>query len=119
MRLRQPGDRIGRDELRLVDAHTPEVLADFQITSPEIGTVKADQPPIVVITSNRTREIHDAIKRRCFYYWVDYPKPERELEILRLKAPNAPAALSATRVESVRMYEMRPTPPSFPSSIPS
>ena len=58
------------------------MLSDFQITIPEIGTIKAEQPPIVVITSNRTREIHDALKRRCFYYWIDYPSAERELEIL-------------------------------------
>jgi MoxR-like ATPase len=86
------------DELDRTDepfeAFLLEVLADFQITIPEIGTIKADQPPIVVITSNRTREIHDAIKRRCFYYWVDYPDSARELKILQVKAPEAPAALS-------------------------
>jgi MoxR-like ATPase len=71
-----------------------ELLSDFQVTIPEIGTIHADQPPIVVITSNRTREIHDALKRRCFYYWVDYPNAERELEILERKAPGASAALS-------------------------
>jgi MoxR-like ATPase len=70
------------------------VLSDFQITIPEIGTIRAKEPPIVVITSNRTREIHDALKRRCFYHWVDYPDAERELEILLLKAPGAAAALS-------------------------
>ena len=64
------------------------------MTIPELGTVKAEQPPIVVITSNRTREIHDALKRRCFYHWVDYPSAERELEILRVKAPGAAEALS-------------------------
>jgi len=86
------------DELDRTDepfeAFLLEVLADFQITIPEIGTIKADEPPIVVITSNRTREIHDAIKRRCFYYWVDYPDAARELKILAIKAPEAPAALS-------------------------
>jgi MoxR-like ATPase len=86
------------DELDRTDepfeAFLLEVLADFQITIPEIGTIKADKPPIVVITSNRTREIHDAIKRRCFYYWVDYPDAARELKILGIKAPEAPAALS-------------------------
>ncbi|MCP4330737.1 MAG: MoxR family ATPase [Alphaproteobacteria bacterium] len=86
------------DELDRADepfeAYLLEVLADFQISIPEIGTIKADRPPIVIITSNRTREIHDALKRRCFYYWVDYPTAERELEILRLKAPNADIALS-------------------------
>jgi MoxR-like ATPase len=78
------------------------VLADFQITIPEIGTVKAETPPVVVITSNRTREIHDAIKRRCFYYWVDYPDAAREREILKIKAPEAPAALSAEIVGFVQ-----------------
>jgi MoxR-like ATPase len=81
------------DELDRADepfeAYLLEVLSDFQVTIPELGTVKAAQPPIVVVTSNRTREIHDALKRRCFYYWVDYPNAERELEILRLKAPGA------------------------------
>ncbi|HVM79084.1 MAG TPA: MoxR family ATPase, partial [Stellaceae bacterium] len=79
-----------------------EVLSDFQITIPELGTIKAARPPIVVITSNRTREIHDALKRRCFYYWVDYPSAERELEILRIKAPGAAAALSAEVVAFVQ-----------------
>jgi len=86
------------DELDRTDepfeAFLLEVLADFQITIPEIGTVKAEEPPVVVITSNRTREIHDAIKRRCFYYWVDYPDAAREQKILAVKAPDAPAALS-------------------------
>jgi MoxR-like ATPase len=86
------------DELDRTDepfeAFLLEVLADFQITIPEIGTVKAEKPPVVVITSNRTREIHDAIKRRCFYYWVDYPDAAREQKILQVKAPEAPAALS-------------------------
>jgi MoxR-like ATPase len=64
------------------------------VTIPEIGTIRAAHPPIVVITSNRTREIHDALKRRCFYYWVDYPSAERELEILQRKAPRASESLS-------------------------
>ena len=79
------------DELDRADepfeAFLLEVLSDFQITVPELGAIKAEAPPIVVITSNRTREIHDALKRRCFYYWVDYPDAARELEILRKKAP--------------------------------
>ena len=79
------------DELDRTDepfeAYLLEVLSDFQITIPETGTIKAAHPPIVVITSNRTREIHDALKRRCFYFWIDYPNAERELEILRVKAP--------------------------------
>jgi MoxR-like ATPase len=84
------------------EAYLLEVLSDWRITIPELGTIAAEEPPIVIVTSNRTREIHDALKRRCFYYWVDYPKPERELEILRLKAPNAPAALSAQIVGFVQ-----------------
>jgi MoxR-like ATPase len=86
------------DELDRTDepfeAYLLEVLADFQVTIPEIGTVKAEEPPIVVITSNRTREIHDAVKRRCLYHWVDYPNAARELEILRRKAPGASERLS-------------------------
>ena len=86
------------DELDRADepfeAYLLEVLSDYQVTIPELGTVKAPSPPIVVVTSNRTREIHDALKRRCFYYWVDYPNAERELEILRLKSPGAAEELS-------------------------
>jgi MoxR-like ATPase len=86
------------DELDRTDepfeAYLLEVLSDYQVTIPEIGTIKAATPPIVIITSNRTREIHDALKRRCFYYWVDYPAADREMEILRIKAPGAPEALS-------------------------
>lgn len=77
------------------EAFLLEVLADFQVTIPEIGTVTADHAPIVIITSNRTREIHDALKRRCLYSWVSYPEAAREREILKLKAPDAPEALSA------------------------
>ena len=76
------------------EAYLLEVLSDFQVSIPEIGTIAADTPPIVVITSNRTREIHDALKRRCFYYWIDYPDAARELEILTIKAPGAPENLS-------------------------
>jgi MoxR-like ATPase len=94
------------DELDRADepfeAYLLEVLSDWQITIPEIGAVKAKTPPVVVITSNRTREIHDALKRRCFYYWVDYPTAERELEILKVKAPNVPAALSREIVAFVQ-----------------
>src|SRR5437773_11431273 len=86
------------DELDRTDepfeAYLLEVLSDWQITIPEIGTLRAAAPPVVVITSNRTREIHDAVKRRCFYHWVDYPDAKRELEILRRKAPGAREALS-------------------------
>ena len=94
------------DELDRTDeafeAYLLEVLSDFQITIPEIGTIKAEETPIVIITSNRTREIHDALKRRCFYYWVDYPDAERELEILSIKAPQADEKLSRQVVEFVQ-----------------
>ncbi len=99
------------DELDRADepfeAYLLEVLSDFQVTIPEIGTVKAKEPPVVVITSNRTREIHDAIKRRCFYHWVDYPDATRELEILRRKAPGAPAALGREVVAFVQRLRKR------------
>src|ERR1700735_1173271 len=78
-----------------------EVLADCQVTVPELGTVKAEHPPMVVITSNRTREIHDAIKRRCLYHWVGYPNAERELAIVRTKVPGISATLSAQVVHFV------------------
>jgi MoxR-like ATPase len=94
------------DELDRTDepfeAYLLEVLSDWQITIPEIGTLRATEPPVVVITSNRTREIHDAVKRRCFYHWVDYPDAKRELEILRRKAPKAAAALSREVVAFVQ-----------------
>jgi MoxR-like ATPase len=94
------------DELDRTDepfeAYLLEVLSDFQVTIPEIGTIKAESPPIVVITSNRTREIHDAVKRRCLYHWVDYPNAERELEILRRKAPGAADRLSREVVAFVQ-----------------
>jgi MoxR-like ATPase len=94
------------DELDRTDepfeAYLLEVLSDFQITIPEIGTIKAAAPPIVVITSNRTREIHDALKRRCYYYWIDYPNAQRELEILRIKAPGSAASLSREVVAFVQ-----------------
>src|ERR671926_217118 len=81
------------DELDRTDeafeAFLLEILSDFQVTIPEIGTIRAEEPPIVVITTNRTREIHDALKRRCLYHWVDYPDTERELEIVRRKVPDA------------------------------
>ncbi len=86
------------DELDRTDepfeAFLLEVLSDFQVTIPEIGTIRAEEPPLVVITSNRTREVHDALKRRCFYFWIDYPDAERELEIVRVRVPGAPARLT-------------------------
>ena len=94
------------DELDRTDepfeAYLLEVLSDFQITIPEIGTIKAKEPPIVVLTSNRTREIHDAVKRRCLYHWVDYPTAVRELEILARKVPDAPERLSQEVVAFVQ-----------------
>jgi len=86
------------DELDRTDeafeAFLLEVLSDFQVTIPELGTVRAEHPPIVVITSNRTREVHDALKRRCFYHWIDYPDAEHELAILRSRLPDAPERLT-------------------------
>jgi MoxR-like ATPase len=94
------------DELDRADeafeAFLLEVLADFQVTIPELGTVKAAQPPIVVITSNRTREIHDALKRRCLYHWVGYPNAERELKIVRAKVPGIGKVLSEQVVQFVQ-----------------
>lgn len=86
------------DELDRADepfeAYLLEVLAEYQVTIPELGPIRAVEPPIVVITSNRTREIHDAIKRRCLYHWVDFPDAERELEIVRRKCADVPATLA-------------------------
>ena len=86
------------DELDRTDepfeAYLLEVLSEYQVTIPELGPVRAKEPPLVVITSNRTREIHDAIKRRCLYHWVDFPDAERELEIVRRKCPRASASLA-------------------------
>ncbi len=86
------------DELDRADepfeAFLLEALSDFQVTIPELGTIKAPEPPIVILTSNRTREVHDALKRRCFYHWVDYPAFDRELAILRSRVPEASATLS-------------------------
>ena len=94
------------DELDRTDeafeAFLLEVLADYQVTIPELGTVKAEHPPIVVITSNRTREIHDALKRRCLYHWVGYPDAERELSIVRTRVPGIDQTLSAEIVHFVQ-----------------
>ena len=87
------------DELDRADeefeAYLLELLSDFQVTIPEVGTVQAQNPPVVVVTSNRTREIHDALKRRCLYHWIDYPDFEREVEIITLKVPGIDQALAA------------------------
>ncbi|HDZ79794.1 MAG TPA: MoxR family ATPase [Roseobacter sp.] len=94
------------DELDRTDAPFEafllEALSDFQVTIPELGTIKAPEPPIVVLTSNRTREVHDALKRRCLYHWVDYPDFNREIEILAARAPEASKALSREVVAFVQ-----------------
>ncbi|MBR7503325.1 MoxR family ATPase, partial [Mycobacterium tuberculosis] len=83
-------------------AYLLEILSDFQVTIPEFGTVRAAQPPIVILTSNRTREIHDALKRRCLYHWVDYPSAERELAIVKSRVPGISAKLSEQVVRFVQ-----------------
>ncbi len=94
-------DEIDRTD-EAFEAFLLEVLADFQVTVPELGTIKAPHPPIVVITSNRTREVHDALKRRCLYHWVGYPNAERELKILRTKVPGIAKKLSEQVVAFVQ-----------------
>jgi MoxR-like ATPase len=95
------------------EAFLLEVLSDFQITVPEIGTIKAARPPVVVLTSNRTREVHDALKRRCLYYWIDYPTFEKELEIVRARLPHAPDQLArqvTAFVQALREQELYKQP---------
>ena len=84
------------------EAFLLEALSDFQVTIPELGTIAAPEPPIVILTSNRTREVHDALKRRCLYHWVDYPTFDREVEILQARAPEATEALSREVVAFVQ-----------------
>ena len=105
------------DELDRTDeafeAFLLEVLSDFQVTVPEFGTVRAEVPPIVIVTSNRTREIHDALKRRCLYHWVDYPDAARELAILNARVPDAPQKLSreiVAFVQAIRKEELFKVP---------
>jgi len=105
------------DELDRTDeafeAFLLEILSDFQVTVPELGTIKAEEPPIVIITTNRTREIHDALKRRCLYHWVDYPDAARELEIVRRKVPEANKRLSAeivSFIQKLRQLELFKVP---------
>ncbi|QKC97208.1 AAA family ATPase [Mesorhizobium sp. NZP2298] len=105
------------DELDRTDeafeAFLLEILSDYQVTVPELGTIKAEEPPIVIITTNRTREIHDALKRRCLYHWVDYPNAERELEIVRRKVPRANQRLSAevvSFIQKLRQIELFKVP---------
>ena len=99
------------DELDRADeefeAYLLEILSDFQISIPEIGTIKADNPPVVVITSNRTREIHDALKRRCLYHWIDYPSAEQEFEIVKRKIPAVSEALGKQVVAFVQAIRQK------------
>jgi MoxR-like ATPase len=90
-----------------------ELLAEYQITIPELGTIRASQPPIVILTSNRTREVHDALKRRCLYHWIDYPSLEKELAIVRTRVPDASAALAArvtALVQQLRTVDLHKAP---------
>ena len=105
-------DEVDRADAEF-EAYLLEVLSDFQITIPEIGTVKAAHPPVVVVTSNRTREVHDALKRRCLYCWIDYPSFEEELAIVRSKVPGASEKLSrdvARFVQELRQAELYKLP---------
>ncbi|MEO8462629.1 MAG: MoxR family ATPase, partial [Chloroflexota bacterium] len=83
------------------EAYLLEILSDFQVTVPEIGTIKADRPPRVILTSNRTREVHDALKRRCLYHWIDYPSAAKEFEIVQARVPAAPESLARAVVAFV------------------
>ena len=83
------------------EAFLLEVLSDFSVTVPELGTIAAGEPPVVVVTSNRTRELHDALKRRCLYHWIDFPSLEREVAIVRLRAPEVPEALARSVAEAI------------------
>ena len=99
------------DELDRADdefeAFLLEVLSDFSVTVPEIGTIAAEEPPVVVVTSNRTRELHDALKRRCLYHWIDFPSLEREVAIVRLRAPEVSDALARSVADAVaRLREL-------------
>jgi len=105
-------DEIDRSDEEF-EAFLLEILSDFQITIPEIGTITADQPPTVILTSNRTREVHDALKRRCLYYWIDYPTFEKELEIVRTKVPEAPSVLArqvTAFIQELRLIELYKVP---------
>ena len=105
-------DEIDRAD-EAFEAFLLEVLSDFQITVPELGVIKAERPPIVVITSNRTREIHDALKRRCLYHWLGYPDAAREIEIVKAKAPGAPKRLTeelVAFVQALRRHDLFKSP---------
>ena len=95
------------------EAFLLEVLSDFQVTVPEIGTIRAERPPLVIVTSNRTRELHDALKRRCLYHWIDYPALEQEVRIVSVRAPEVPAELArtvATAVSRLRALDLAKRP---------
>ena len=96
-----PPHRRDRPTDEEFEAYLLEILSDFQVTVPEIGTIRADRPPRVVVTSNRTREVHDALKRRCLYHWIDYPTVEKELEIVLTRVPDAPESLASEIVAFV------------------
>jgi MoxR-like ATPase len=109
--LEHPGPRpavLLIDEIDRADddfeAFLLELLADAAVTIPELGTVRATHPPVIVLTSNRTRDLHDAVKRRCLYHWIDYPTPQRELEIVRRRVPGAAAALAGHVVRAVAAF---------------
>ena len=95
------------------EAFLLEVLSDFQVTIPELGTIKCKKPPVVLLTSNRTRELHDALKRRCLFHWIDYPKLEREVEIVRARAPEVPEELAyqvSKAVQNLRKMDLQKRP---------
>ena len=115
--------RAGEQAVLLVDevdraddefeAFLLEVLSDFQVTVPELGTIRAEEPPAVIVTSNRTRELHDALKRRCLYHWIDYPTPDREVEIVAVRAPDVSGELArkvAVAVSRLRGLDLEKRP---------
>jgi MoxR-like ATPase len=105
-------DEIDRSDEEF-EAFLLELLSDFQITIPEVGTIRAEEPPVVVLTSNRTREVHDALKRRCLYFWIDYPSFEKEFEIVRAKVPDAPETLArqvTAFIQELRQVELYKVP---------
>lgn len=105
-------DEIDRSDEEF-EAFLLELLSDFQITIPEVGTIRAEEPPVVILTSNRTREVHDALKRRCLYFWIDYPSFEKEFEIVRAKVPDAPESLArqvTAFIQELRQVELYKVP---------
>jgi len=115
--------RVGSKAVLLVDeldraddefeAFLLEILSEFAVTIPEVGTIAAEEPPAVIVTSNRTRELHDALKRRCLYHWIDHPTLDREIEIIRARAPEVPEALArdvAAAVNRIRAFDIAKRP---------